>query len=100
MVVNGGEQIISALIEQRFVGQSAWGKHAHHRALYRSFAGLWVTNLLADGHRQALLNQFSYIALGGMIGHAAHWNGVAIGFAPGGQGNIQELTGPFGIIKK
>ena len=35
-----------------------------------------------------------------MIGHAAHWNWIAVGLTSGGQCDIQHLTGAFGVIKE
>ncbi|MNZ21403.1 hypothetical protein D3C78_384760 [compost metagenome] len=52
-----GNQVVAALVEQRFVADRARGDDAHHLTLYRALAGGGVTDLLADHHRLAELDQ-------------------------------------------
>ncbi|MCY1292390.1 hypothetical protein D9M70_416140 [compost metagenome] len=95
---HGSQQVVAALIEQRFVADGAGSDDAHHLALHRPLAGGRVADLLADHHRLAELDQFGQVALHRVEGNAGHGNGLARRLAPGGQGDVEELGGLLGVL--
>ena len=98
--VQRGQQIVAALVHQRLVGDGAGGDDAHHLALDRALAGGRVADLFADRHRLAEFDQLGQIALGSVIGHARHRDGIAAGLAALGQGDVQQARGLDGIVIK
>ena len=81
------------------VGECAGGDDAHHFALYRPLAGDFA-HLLANGHAATELNQLGQILFGGVVGHAGHFNRLAIDLATCGEGDIEQTGCLNRIIQK
>lgn len=98
IVVDGGDQVVLPLAEQRLVGDGARGDDANDLALHRPLAGGRIPYLLADGGRLAELHQLGQIAFDGVIGNARHRDGAAGRLAALGQGDVEQLGGLAGIV--
>ena len=98
IVIDGGDQVVLSLAEQRLVGDCARGDDANDLALHRPLAGGGIPHLFADGGRFAELHQLGQIALDGVIGDARHGNGAARGLAALGQGDVEQLGRLAGIV--
>ncbi len=98
IVVNGGDQVVLPLAEQRLVGDGTRGDDADHLALHRPLAGGGIPYLFADSGRFAELHQLGQIALDGVIGHPRHRDGAASRLATFGQGDVEQLGGLSGIV--
>ncbi len=98
IVVDGGDQVVLPLAEQRLVGDGARGDDANDLALHRPLAGGGIPHLFADGGRFAELHQLGQIALDGVIGHPRHRNGAARRLAAFGEGDVEQLGGLAGIV--
>ncbi|MCY1414555.1 hypothetical protein D9M71_300080 [compost metagenome] len=90
---HGGQQVVAALVEKCFVADRAGSDDSHHLALHRPLAGRRVTDLLADHHRLAELDQLGQVALGGVEGDTGHRDGVACRLPARGQGDVEQLGG-------
>ena len=97
-MVDGGDQVVLSLREQRLVGYCARGDDANDLALHRPLAGGGIPHLLADGGGFTELHQLGQIALDGVIGDARHGNGAARGLAALGQGDVEQLGRLAGIV--
>jgi hypothetical protein len=92
-----GQQHVLGLVAQQFaVGHRAGGDDAHHLALYRPFSGD-LAHLLTNGHRFAQLQQAAQIGFHRMEGHARHHHGFSGRLATGGEGDVKQPGGLFGI---
>ncbi len=92
------QQVVPALLQQGLVADGAGGDHAHHLALHRPLGGGGIADLLADGHRLAQPHQAAQVALHRVHGHARHGNRRPRRLAPGGQGDVQQLRHPPGVV--
>ena len=68
------QNIVALVVEQRCIGQCAGCNHAHHLALDRPFRRGRITDLLANRHRFAELNQLGQILLHRVIRYARHFD--------------------------
>ena len=98
IVVDGGDQVVLPLAEQRLVGDGTRGDDANDLALHRPLAGGGIPHLLADGGRFAELYQLGEIPLDGVIGHPGHRDGAAGRLAALGQGDVEQLGGLAGVV--
>ena len=86
---NGGKEIVFANIEDAKIGCSAWGDDAHDLAAHEFFAGARLFHLVANGDLEAGANQSGEIAFCGVIGNAAHGNGIISFLISCGQGDFE-----------
>ena len=98
IVVDGGDQVVLPLAEQRLVGDGARGDDANDLALHRPLAGCGISHLLADGGGFTELYQLGQIALDSVIGHPCHRDGAARRLAALGQGYVEQLGRLAGIV--
>jgi len=96
----GDQQVITARVEQCFIANCAGRHDTHHLALYRPLAGGRVANLFADGDGNTLFHQPRQITLNRMVGYTGHRDRFACGFAPCGEGHIQQTGGFARIVKE
>ncbi len=98
IVVDGGDQVILPLAEQRLVGDGARGDDANDLALHRPLAGGGIPYLFTDGGRFAQLHQLGQIPFDGVIGYTRHGDGAAGRLATLGQGDVEQLGGLASIV--
>ena len=99
---NGGEIVVGAGRQQRVLGQRARRDQPDDAAADDRFRptlpGLGrVLDLLADGDAIALGDQFLEILVGGVDGHAAHRNVVALMLAALGESDAKRPRGDLGV---
>ncbi len=104
-LVEGGEVVVAAGVEQAFLGQRAGGDKPHDTALHHRLGAALlrfrrVFHLFADGDAEALADQRQQIALGGMDGHAAHRNIVAQMLAALGERDIERFGSGLRIVEE
>ena len=97
---NGKQQVIASFLEQGIIAERARRNQAHDLAFHRSLAGGRVADLFADGDGHARIHQFGQVAVGGMVGNAAHGDRRSGRLAAGSQGNVEELGRLFRIPVK
>ncbi|MNS84204.1 hypothetical protein D3C72_1180190 [compost metagenome] len=97
---HGQQRALGLLRQQVRIRQGAGRDHAHDLAFNGALAGGRVTDLFANGHRLAQLDQLGQIAVERMKRHAAHLDRVATGHAARRQGNAQQARGFFRILEK
>ena len=96
--VDGDQQVVLAVAQQRFLREGAGRHDAHHLALHRPLAGGDIADLFADGNRFALAHQPPQVLLHGMHGDAGHGDGIAGRLAARGQGDVEQLGRSPGIV--
>jgi hypothetical protein len=96
--MQGGDQVVSPVLEQGLVGDRARGDDAHHLAFHWPLAGGGIADLFADRDRLAQAHQAGEIAFGGVVGHAGHRDRPAGGFAAGGEGDVEQFGGAPGVV--
>ncbi len=94
------EQILAALVEQRFVGQRAGREDAHHPALHRTFGRRGIADLLAQRHRFAEPHQSGKVLLGRVVGHTGHGDRFAAGLATRGQRDVEQARGLARVLEE
>ena len=92
------QDIVLLLIEQGLIGNRSGGDDPHHLPLHRSLAGFRVTNLFADGDGYPGLHQPGQVAVGSMIGNAAHGDRLTCGLSPGGEGDVENPGSYAGVL--
>ncbi len=97
---NGGKEIVFANIEDAKIGCSAWGDDAHDLAAHEFFAGARLFHLVANGDLEAGANQSGEIAFCGVIGNAAHGDGLAFFPIAGGEGDLEFARSDHGVFVK
>ncbi len=95
-----GQIIILARTHQVRVHGRAGRDHARDLALHQLLGELRVFHLVADGDAVAPLHQARDVALGGMVGHAAHGNGRAFFLVARGEGDLEFARGDDGVFEK
>ncbi len=73
---DGGQEIIFAGREHGEVGGGAWCDHADDIAADEFLARAGLLHLFADGHLETCANEAGDISIGGVVGDAAHGNGL------------------------
>ena len=86
------EQAVSALLEQRVVGDRARGQDPGDLAFDGPAARGRVADLVADRDRDALSQQPREVALGGVRGHPRHRDRLAVRLPAGGEGDAEQLV--------
>ena len=81
---------VGLLGQQRRVGHGAGREDARDFALNRAFARGGIADLFANRDRFAQLQQFGQILLGGVVGHARHFDRLAIGRAARSQCDAEQ----------
>ena len=84
-----GQEIILLGLEDAQVGGRPGRDDAHDFAPDQPFAGAGLFHLVADGDFEAGAEQAREVGLGGVVGHAAHGDGLAALAIAGGQGDLQ-----------
>ena len=74
--------------------------HARNFTFYKGFGHSRVFHLLADCDLEPLADQLSDVALGSVVGDAAHRNGQSFFLVPRSQGNLKFFGGNNGVFKK
>src|SRR5215471_19283352 len=97
---NGGKEIVFADIEDAKIGCSARSDDAYNLAAYEFFAGARLVHLVANGDLEAGANQSGEIAFRGVIGNAAHGDGLAFFAIAGGQRDLEFTRSDHGIFVK
>ena len=85
---HGHDAVGFFVFQKSGIGERAGGDDAHHFALHRPFGGTHFACLLANGHALAHFHKPGQILLGGMIGHAGHFNRLAVELAARGEGDV------------
>ncbi len=71
---------------------------ARDLALDQLGGGAGDLHLIADGHAIALLDQARNVVFGGMIGHPAHRNGLALFLVARGESDFELAGGDDGVL--
>ena len=100
MARDGREKIIVARGEGLGIHGRAGRKNADDFALYQLFAGAGFFHLFADGHTFSGANQARDVALGRVVGHPAHRNGLALLLVAGSESDLQDARRDDRIVKK
>ena len=95
---DGGEEIIFAGVEDGDVGGGARGDDAGDFAADEFFAGAGLFHLFADGDFEAGADEAGDVAVGGVIGNAAHGDGLAFFAIAGGEGDLEFAGGDDGVF--
>ena len=100
VVVHRADEVVAALVQHHVVHGGARGDDAHDVPLHQPLGGSRVLHLLADGHLIPPLDQPGNIALGGVVGHAAHGHPILLRLVPvpGGEGQAQLLGADLGVL--
>ena len=87
-------------VEEVGIGSGAGCDDAGDFAAYQFLAGAGFLHLFADGDAIALLDQARDVAFGGVIGHAAHGDGLALLLVAGSESGFELARGSDGVVKK
>ena len=98
--VDGADIVVPALVQHLVGHGGAGGDDADHVPVHQPLGGGGVLHLLADGHLVPPADQPGDIALGGVVGHAAHGGALPLRLAPvpGGEGEAQLLRAQLGVV--
>jgi hypothetical protein len=95
---DGDDQVGSPGFEQGLLGNGTGGDHPNHLALHRALACADLASLFADGYRNPLLQQPCKVGLHRVDGYARHGNRLTRGFAPAGEGDVEQFCGALRIL--
>ena len=94
---NGDSQVVVGFgLEPVFVEDRAGGDDAGDLAFDETAADL--ADLVADGDAQPGLDEASDVGGGGVVGHAAHGYAVALAEFAGGEDDLEDGGGAFGVL--
>jgi hypothetical protein len=93
-----GEEIIFAGVEDGDICGGAGGDDADDFAADDFFSGAWLLHLIADGDFESGADQASDVAFGGVVGDAAHGDGLAFFAIAGGERDLQFAGGEDGVF--
>ncbi len=93
-----GEKIIFAGVENGPIGRRARGDHANDFAADDFFAGAGLLHLIANGNLETGADQAGDVAVGGVVGDAAHRNRLTLFAIARGQGDLQFAGGEDGVF--
>ena len=96
---DGGEEVVLFAFD-KVGGGGAGRENTDHFATDDLFAGSRLFELFADGDFVAGADEAGDVVFGGMIGHAAHWDGFAALFVAGGEGDLQDAGGDDRVVVK
>ena len=91
---DGGEVVRALVVEQLEIVDGAGGEDAGDLAL-DEFPGCGIGRLLGDGDAFPGLEQAGDVALGGVVGNAAHGGAAALG-----EGDVHDGRGGFGVLEE
>ena len=91
---DGGEVVVAAVVEEVEVVDGAGGEDLGDLAIDQ-LAGDGYGGLLAEGDAFAGLDEFGDVALRGVVGDAAHGDGVAFG-----EGDVEDAGGDLGVLEE
>src|SRR5215472_4106040 len=97
---NGSKEIVFSDIQDAKIGGSARSDDAHNFAAYEFFAGTRLFHLVANGDLKAGANQSGEIAFRGVIGNAAHGDGLAFFAIARGERDLEFARSDHGIFVK
>ncbi len=97
-VATGGEEIIFARVEHGAVGGGAGRDDADDFAADDFLAGAGLLHLIADGDFESGADEAGDVAVGGVIGDAAHGNGLAFFAIARGERDLQFAGGEHGVF--
>ena len=95
---DGGQKIVFAGVEDGDVGGCAGSDDADDFAADDFLAGAGLLHLVADGDFEAGADQAGDVAVGGVIGNAAHGDGLAFFAIAGGERDLQFARGEHGVF--
>ena len=93
-----GEEIIFAGVKDGDVSGGAGSDDAGDFAADEFFAGAGLLHLFADGDFEAGADEAGDVAVGGVVGDAAHGNGLAFFAVAGGEGDLEFAGGDDGVF--
>ena len=97
---HGGQVVVLVRAQQVGIRRGARRDDARDFAAHQFLARARLFHLLADGDAIPAPDQFRDVILGGVIRHAAHRNGRAFFFVPGGQGDLEFARGRHGVFEE
>ncbi len=97
---HGGQKIVFSRSHQVGVHGGAGRDDARDIALHQFLGEPRIFHLVADGDAVPFLNEARDVAVGGVIGHAAHGDGGALFLVARGQGDFQIVRGHYGIFEE
>ena len=92
------QEIVFARVEDRAVGGGAGRDDADDFAAHQFLARAGLLHLVADGDFEAGANQPRDVAFRGVIGHAAHGDGLALFAVARSQSDLQLARGDDGVF--
>ena len=95
-----GQKVVLPRFENVRVDGRARRYHARHFALHQFLGLARILHLVANRHAEAPPDQLGDVALGGVVGHAAHGNGRALFLVAGGQSDLEFLRGHDRVFKE
>src|SRR5260221_2674245 len=95
---NGGEKIVFAGVENGDISGGARSYSADDFAAKEFFAEAGRFHLIADGDFETVADQASDVAVGGVIRHAAHGNGLTFFAVAGSERDLQFARGEDGVF--
>ncbi len=95
-----GQVVVFVRAEEVGVGRGAGGDDAGDFAADEFLAGAGVFHLVTDRDAVAFADEARDVAFGGVIGHAAHGDGVAFFLVASGEGDFEFAGGKYGVVEK
>ena len=92
------ERAFTVGVQQRILAQGTRRDDSHHTPLHRPAAGCGISDLLANGHRDAKLDEASQITVHCVIGNSAHRNGLSRRLSAGGQCDVEKPCRAAGVV--
>lgn len=100
VMMQRGEQVVAALVEQGFLGERAGRDDAHHLPFDRTFRFRRVADLFAERHRLAGLHQLGEISFHGVKRHAGHRDRFARRLAARGERDVEQRGGAARVVEE
>ncbi len=98
VTANRRQIVVLVRAQQRRFGRRSRRHHARHFALHQLLARPRFLHLIADGHAIAFLDQPREIAVGRVIRHAAHRNGLPFFFIARGERDFELARRGDGVF--
>ena len=92
------EEIVFAGVEDGAIGGGAWRDDADDFAADDFLAGAGRFHLIADGDLESGADQAGDVAVGGVIGDAAHGNGLALFAIARGESDLEFARSEDGVF--
>ena len=100
LAIQGGEQRVAALVQERLVGDGARRDDAHHLALDRTLRLRRIADLLADRHRFAASHELREITFDAVERHAGHRDRLAGGLTARRQRDVEQSRGALRVVEE